>query len=82
MQRVGILASLILLKFASFAHAEINSDLLEKAWFGHTAAVKTLLTEGADVDAKDNEGKTAAMWAAEDENEDITELLKQAGAEK
>jgi len=36
---------------------------MQTAWEGHTEAVQLLLAQGADVNARDNDGKTALMWA-------------------
>ena len=44
--------------------------------------LNTLLTAGADVNAKDKDGKTALKLAQEAGNEKIVELLKQAGAKE
>ena len=44
--------------------------------------VKLLLAKGADVDAKDNAGKTALDYAKGKNKEKIVEYLKQAKAKK
>ena len=46
------------------------------------ATVKALLEAGAEVDARDKEGKTALMRATEKGHADIVQLLKQAGAKE
>jgi ankyrin repeat protein/tRNA A-37 threonylcarbamoyl transferase component Bud32 len=43
--------------------------------------VKLLLDKGADVNAKDREGRTALMWAASSGNVDIVKILLDAGAD-
>jgi cytohesin len=56
--------------------------LFSAAREGHAKTVKTLLAEGADVNAKDIEGRTALMWAEKSGHAEIVRLLKQAGAAK
>jgi hypothetical protein len=36
-----------------------------------------LLEKGSDVNAKDNDGNTALIWASENDHNDIVKLLKQ-----
>jgi ankyrin repeat protein len=61
---------------------EINEELLEAAKIGDKQKVEQLLEEGADVDAKDEDGKTALMFAAFMGHEEIVELLKSYGAKR
>ena len=49
---------------------------------GHTEIAKILIENGADVNAKNNIGETALMWASEREYAEIVKLLKNAGAKK
>jgi ankyrin repeat protein len=42
--------------------------------------VKVLIDAGADVNAKNKDGKTALMWAARYGHTEVAEILKQAGA--
>ena len=46
----------------------------EIGYFKSIDEIKQLLKKGADIDAKDNFGKTALMWAARDD--DMIELVK------
>jgi ankyrin repeat protein len=48
---------------------------------GSIQTVQVLLAKGADVNAKDSEGKTALMLATERDNAKLIELLRQAGAQ-
>lgn len=57
-------------------------DRPEAAWAGHTNTVKALLNAGAEVDAKDDKGKTTLMRATEKGHAEIVQLLKQAGAKE
>ena len=42
---------------------DLNSGLVEAAKNGEIERVQALLNAGADVNAKDNDGKTVLMWA-------------------
>ncbi len=50
------------------------------AYRGHTETVKGLIEADADVNAKDNNGMTALMPAAQAGHTAIVEILKRAGA--
>ena len=52
-----------------------DSDLLNAVEEGHTAVVEALLAAGADVNAKDNSGYTALIWAVAMGHTDIVEML-------
>jgi ankyrin repeat protein len=47
---------------------------------GHTEIVQLLLEKGADVNAKDDDGRTALMLAAEKGHTEIVQLLLERGA--
>ena len=47
---------------------------------GHAESVQVLLDSGTDVNAKNNDGTTALMFAEEEGHTEIVELLKKAGA--
>ena len=49
---------------------------------GNTKMVKELIDNGADVNAKDNRGKTALMRASQRGHTEVVSLLKNAGAEE
>ncbi len=49
---------------------------------GHAHVVETLLEKGALVNAKDNNGETALIWATMNGHSEIVRLLKQAGAKR
>ena len=52
-----------------------RSDFLDAVEEGHTAVVEALLAAGADVNAKDNSGYTALIWAVAMGHTDIVEML-------
>jgi ankyrin repeat protein len=45
---------------------------------GHTETVKLLLDRGAAIDVRDNEGKTALVWAREKGHTEIVQLIEAA----
>jgi hypothetical protein len=47
---------------------------------GHRDIVALLIEHGADVNLRDSSGHTALYWARAKGNEDISQLLVQAGA--
>jgi ankyrin repeat protein len=59
---------------------DLNLQLVEAALDGDTQQVEQLLTQGADVNAQNNNGKTALMTAAEWDHKKICELLLASGA--
>lgn len=58
-----------------FGKGKIDRQLLEAVKEGDTESVKELLGKGADVNAKDEDGGTALMWAAAKGNKDIVKKL-------
>ncbi len=58
------------------------SSLIEAVSMGDTEKVQTLLAQGADVNAKDNDGATALMWAKKKGQKEIVRILKEAGAKE
>ena len=48
---------------------------------GRIGAVKALLSRGADVNWKEQNGQTALMWAAAEGHAEVVELLIEAGAD-
>jgi uncharacterized protein len=59
-----------------------RTPLMAAARVGNLPAIQVLLAKGADVNARDSEGKTALMLATERDNARLIELLKQAGAKE
>jgi len=60
--------------------SNVNNELLSAASSGDTAAAERLLGQGADVDAKNNQGDTALLLAAKSGKIDTTRLLIEKGA--
>jgi len=60
--------------------SNVNNELLSAASSGDTAAAARLLGEGADVDAKNNQGDTALLLAAKSGKIDTARLLIAKGA--
>jgi len=50
--------------------------------WGHIETVQALLAQGADVNAKNQDGHTALTYATEERLEDIIRLLKKSGAKE
>ncbi len=62
------------------AFSSVNNELLSAASSGDTAAAARLLGQGADVDAKNNQGDTALLLAARSGKVDTARLLIEKGA--
>ena len=54
---------------------------LFSAWFGHLEAAQALMEAGADVNAKDNKGRTPVHWSAWTGHLEVARALIEAGAE-
>jgi len=74
--------SLIFAGCADKGISDKNVQLLQAAKDGNLQAVQTLLAAGAEVNAKDNDGVTALMWAARNGYPEIVKFLLEKGAEK
>ena len=53
----------------------------DAAWYDHKEIAELLIAEGADVNAKDDNGRTPLMDAARKGNKEIVELLIAEGAD-
>jgi len=60
---------------------ELNNELRAAALNGDLERVKDTLSKGADVNAKNNRGFTALMWATLNRHYEIVRLLIDAGAD-
>jgi hypothetical protein len=65
---------------AAPAFSNVNNELFSAASSGDTAAAARLLGEGADVDAKNNQGDTALLLAVKSGKIDTARLLIEKGA--
>ena len=59
----------------------MNESLLDAARNGDTEAVKALIDAGAGLNAKDEDGWTALIWASEEGHTEIAKELISAGAD-
>ena len=57
-----------------------KTALMWAAWDGHTEVVEALLTWRADVDAVDEDGRTALKFAEMGVKNDAAEVLRRHGA--
>ena len=69
-----------LLVAPGLALAQVDSPVADAARRGDLEAVRSLLREGADVNAPQGDGMTALHWAAERGDEGLCEVLLYAGA--
>lgn len=58
-----------------------HTELMRAALEGDTATVRSLLAGGADVNAKDNKGRTALMFAVTNMHADTAKELLEHGAD-
>jgi len=70
--------AMILLPFAGLA---ADSNVADAAMKADKAAVRSLVQQKADVNAKASDGSTALHWAIESDDLEIVDLLLQAGAD-
>ncbi len=73
---LGVLAAVL----AVLALSPPDSPVADAAMRGDVEAVRTLLSQGADVNAARGDGMTALHWAAERGDSDLAGMLIQAGA--
>jgi ankyrin repeat protein len=76
---MALLMALVAL-WATVAIARVNEDLIEASKRGDLPEVKRLLAKGAEVNAKDEKGRTALMRASKRGQWEVMELLIKAGA--
>jgi ankyrin repeat protein len=76
---MGLGLAALLLTVGSLAAA--RPDIADAAMRGDRAAVRTLLQQGADVNARQPDGATAMHWAAYREDLEMARMLVAAGAD-
>jgi hypothetical protein len=78
-----ILAMLVAVPLTALVMAQspLDEDLLNMAWEGQDALVKTFLEMGADVDARDEFGQTTLMIAVSQGHLDTVRVLVEGGAD-
>ncbi|GKU10748.1 unnamed protein product, partial [Fusarium langsethiae] len=57
------------------------TDLMIASYYGHHVIVKLLLDKDAEIDAKDENGRTPLSWAARNGHDAVVKLLLDKGAE-
>ena len=60
--------------------APSSSPIVDAAMKGNREAVRSLIQQGADVNAAQGDGMSALHWAADKGDAELTELLVYAGA--
>lgn len=73
-------ASVLFLLSLPLAAAKLGDALIDAARDDDRAAVESLLKQGADVNAREEDGATALAWAASRSNVAMAEVLLKAGA--
>ncbi len=73
-------AGLVLVAVLLGAGGSVDPPLADAARAGDVEAVRTLVSEGADVNAAHGDGMTALHWAAQKGNPEIAEIVLHAGA--
>jgi ankyrin repeat protein len=80
---VFMLAALIMIMTATsaFAAAVTPEEFIDICQTGTIREIQAAIKAGADVNGKYNNGRTALMFAAENNNPEVTSLLLKAGAD-
>lgn len=81
MPRASIIVLILSLIVILLRWTDLNSDLLDAARQGNTATVESLLRQGADVNATDDHGVTALMYAVVNGHTSTVRALIDAGAD-
>ena len=76
-----ILQIVIQLALVNIAYATAADELLKAAKIGDNSTVQRLLSQGANVNAKDKDGYTALIWASEEGRVNVVQTLLDRGAD-
>ena len=68
------------LAWSVLVQAQSAPALIEAVKAGDLESVRTLIADGADIDARQGDGATALQWAAHRNDPDLADLLIDAGA--
>jgi len=79
-RRVFACAAALVVAVTIFARGAGKSDVADAAMKGDKAAVRTLITQKADVNAPQVDGATALHWAIYRDDEELVDLLLRSGA--
>jgi ankyrin repeat protein len=77
---VRLTALIVFISMATLTTAGHGASLLEAAKDGNLTAVRTLLKQRVEVDARDRDGMTALLWAVYSDDKEMVRLLLGAGA--
>src|SRR5215471_9674547 len=66
--------------FSVASYAAVKADVAEAAMRGDKTAVRTLITQHADVNVPQADGATALHWAVFHSDKEMTDMLIRAGA--
>jgi ankyrin repeat protein len=75
------LVGLLALGISAPALAKADAPLMDAVRAGDVDAVRALLDQGADVDARMGDGSTALQWAVHERRPEMVDLLLDAGAD-
>lgn len=76
-----VAASVLVLGTPLAARADVNYDLIQAGFSGNPGQISVLVSRGADVNARDDYGYTALMWAAQEGHVLTSETLIEHGAD-
>src|ERR1700674_4600742 len=79
-KRVILTVGIAVVALSSAILSAARSDVADAAMRGDKAAVRTLLTQKADVNAPQGDGATALHWAAYRGDRELADILIRAGA--
>src|SRR6476660_6980588 len=78
--RLAIVGAAVLLSAAAAPRYASDASIADAEMRGDTSAVRTLLKQGADVNAAQGDGVTALHWAATKGDAEMAHMLVTAGA--